>query len=71
VRGHRVPYEPEVVEEEHSSSLLGVSMHTNYLFWVLAGIGVTVLFILILYWNERRLRRRVKAAKKDLHNSDD
>jgi sortase A len=57
VRGHRVPYVPEEVEEEQTSSILGVSMHTNYLFWIIVGITVTAVFILFLYLRERRIRR--------------
>lgn len=59
VRGHRVPYVPEAVREEKTSSVMGgVSMHTNYLFWVILGLAVTGLFILFLYQREKKLRRR-------------
>lgn len=62
VRGHRVQYKPEMqktIEEEHKgSAMTGASMRTNYLLWVIVGISVTGIFILGLYINERRLRRK-------------
>ena len=67
VRGHRVPYVPEEVQEENHSSVLGVSMHTNYLLWVLVGIGLTGLFILVLYLRERKL---AKARREQNHTAD-
>lgn len=64
VRGHRVPYVPEEVQEENHSSILGVSMHTNYLLWVIVGIGLTGLFILVLYLRERKLAKARKEQKR-------
>lgn len=58
VRGHRVPYVPEEVQKENSSSLIGVSLHTNYLFWVIFGISITGIFIIALSIRDRRLRRK-------------
>ncbi|MDD7114777.1 MAG: class C sortase [Lachnospiraceae bacterium] len=58
VRGHRVPYVPEEVEDEQASSLLGVSMHTNYLFWVIFGIAITACFIFLLYRREKKIQRK-------------
>lgn len=58
VRGHRVPYVPEEVEDEQDSSLLGVSMHTNYLFWVIFGIAITAGFIFLLYRREKKIQRK-------------
>jgi sortase A len=61
VRGHRVEYvEDEVAEEETFGS---ISLHTNYLFWVITGLTVTGAFISVLYLRERKLRRA--AAKAD------
>lgn len=57
VRGIRVPYEPEVVEEEEKEIVF--SVHTNYLMWVFVGMGITGIFILILYLRERALRKRL------------
>lgn len=58
VRGHRIPYVPEEVEDEQTSSLLGVSMHTNYLFWVIFGIAITAGFIFLLYRREKKIQRK-------------
>lgn len=57
VRGHRVPYEETVVAEEEAP-LAAVSLHTNYLLWVIVGLAVTALFILALFLWDRRTRRR-------------
>ena len=64
VRGHRVPYVPEEVHKESTSSVLGVSMHSNYLFWVIFGLVITGFFILFLYLREKKLRRRRKLQKE-------
>lgn len=63
VRGHRVPYVPEEVEKEETI-LGGASLHTNYLLWVIVGLGVTGIVIVILYFEERGLRKRVDRRKK-------
>lgn len=63
VRGHRVPYVPEEVAEE-ASIPGGASLHTNYLLWVIVGLGVTGIVIVILYFEERKLRKRVDRRKK-------
>ena len=47
-RGHRVSYVPEEVQKENTSSLMGVSMHSNYLFWVIFGLAITGIFIVFL-----------------------
>lgn len=56
VRGHRTPYEEDVVEAEETP-LAMVSVHTSYLLWVCVGLAVTLVFILILYLMDRRRRR--------------
>ncbi len=56
VRGHRVPYE-ETVAAEEEAPLAAVSLHTNYLLWVIVGLAVTALFILALFLWDRRTRR--------------
>lgn len=58
VRGHRVPYEPEEVEEEASSSLFGNSLHTNYILWVIVGLGLTGAFIGVLFFRDKRLKKK-------------
>lgn len=56
VRGHRVPYDPEEIQENETGNV-PFSLHTNYLLWVLAGLGITGIFILILYRRERKLAK--------------
>ena len=53
VRGHRVPYDPEEVGQE-APGLLGGSLHTNYLFWLVLGLAVTAALIFWLYRRERK-----------------
>lgn len=58
VRGHRVPYEPLIVQEEENAPQKPVSLHTDYLLWVKAGLGVTGAFILFLWLRERKSRHK-------------
>ena len=60
VRGHRVPYEEQTVADEQTP-LSGLSLHTNYLLWVIVGIGV---FILILFIREKKLQKRAVGKKE-------
>ena len=57
VRGHRVPYVPEEVEEE-KDSLFGSSIHTGYLLWAAAGILITGSVTGMLYWHDKRKKGR-------------
>lgn len=57
VRGHRVPYvEQEVADEK--TPLSGISLHTNYLLWVIIGLTITAIFILMLYLKEKKIRKK-------------
>lgn len=57
VRGHRVPYvEQEVADEK--TPLSGISLHTNYLLWVIIGLTITAIFILMLYLKEKKLQKK-------------
>ena len=58
VRGHRVPYEPEEVADEASHSLFGNSLHTNYILWVVVGLGLTGAFVAVLFLRDRHLKRK-------------
>ena len=69
VRGHRVPYEETVVEEERTP-LAAVSLRTNYLLWVFVGLGVTTLFILGLFLWDRRARRRRRNIQTEHKETD-
>lgn len=63
VRGHRVPYEEQTVADEQTP-LSGLSLHTNYLLWVIVGIVVTGVFILILFIREKKLQKRAVGKKE-------
>ena len=65
VRGHRVPYEPEVVAEE-DTPLTQISLHTSYFLWVVVGLLITGAFILFLYLRERKLRQRSSGMGMEL-----
>ena len=57
VRGHRVPYEEQKVADE-KTPLSGISLHTNYLLWVIIGLVITTIFILVLYLKEKKLQNK-------------
>ena len=69
VRGHRVPYVPEEVEDEQANALFGTSLHTNYLLWVAAGLAVTAAFIGYLSYRERK--RQGKKSSRKRHRGRD
>ena len=59
VRGSRVPYE-EIADEEVAAAIFsGPSIHTNYLLWVAAGLSATGVFILLLYFYDRRTKKKL------------
>ena len=63
VRGHRVPYvEQEVADEK--TPLSGISLHTNYLLWVIVGLTVTASFIFVLYLKEKKLKQKALEAEE-------
>lgn len=62
VRGHRVPYDSEEIQEKETGNT-PFSFHTNYLLWVLVGLGITGIFILILYRRERKLAKADKSKE--------
>lgn len=62
VRGRRVPYELEEIKDE-KLSLTNMSLHTNYLLWVIVGLVVTAIFSLVLYRREKKLERRKKESE--------
>lgn len=55
VRGHRVPYVEEELADE-TLPLANMSLHTNYLLWVIVGLAVTGAFILVLVYREKKLK---------------
>lgn len=56
VRGHRVPYVQETVQEETRTPVS--SVHTRYGMWVLWGLSVTAVLILGMMCISRRIRKR-------------
>ncbi len=67
VRGHRIPYMElgeDAIPAASGSGLVGPSMHTSYLLWVIIGLAVTVLFITLLYLYDRRKRKAASAGRK-------
>ena len=63
VRGHRVDYVADEVAAEQTP-LSGISLHTNYLLWVIIGISITGVFILILSIREKRFRKKAAREKE-------
>lgn len=56
VRGHRVPYDPQEIKDSEIPKGQ-ISLRTNYLLWVFIGLGITGIFVLILYLRERKLKK--------------
>ena len=56
VRGHRVPYDPEVFADE-GIPLSDMSLHTNYVLWIVIGLLITGMFSYFLYRKELKFRR--------------
>lgn len=65
VRGHRVPYEAIVVADE-SVPLMNMSVHTNYMLWVVVGLAIAGGFILLLAYREKRLRKRIAERNRTM-----
>lgn len=65
VKGHQVPYEEEVLEET-ITNIEDMSLHTNYLLWVIVGLGVTGVFIVILLISEKMRRKKVEQKTEQI-----
>lgn len=55
VRGHRVAYDADVLEEESDNS--NSSIFTNYVFWIVLGLAVTVIVIGFIYYYYKKYNR--------------
>lgn len=69
VRGHRVPYEEEVEEvmQEEAKVSGQISIHTDYLLWMIVGLIVTAFFVVVLIIVDGfTSRRKREKALKDL-----
>lgn len=69
VRGHRVPYEPEELADE-GIPLANMSLHTNYLLWVIVGILITAGFSFFLYRREKKLANNRVSDRQNAENED-
>ena len=54
VRGHRVEYTPELLADAETPTFGAVSLHTNYLLWVIVGLAIVGAFILVLYLIDKK-----------------
>ena len=70
VRGHRVDYVPEVIEDEEQTPLAGISLHTNYLLWVIVGLLITAVFVFLLAFFDRRRQKTRAAAALTFEGTD-
>ena len=57
VRGHRVEYTPELLEDAETPLFGVASLHTSYLLWVIVGLLITGLFILLLYLYDKKKKK--------------
>ncbi len=65
VTGHRVEYTPELLEDAETPAFGMVSMHTNYLLWVIIGLAIVGLFIVLLYIYDKKHSKKVKTIEAE------
>ena len=58
VRGHRVAYTPELLADAETPTFGAVSLHTNYLLWVIVGLAIVALFIMMLYTIDKKRNKK-------------
>ncbi len=58
VRGHRVEYTPTLLAEADTPLFGAVSLHTNYLLWVIVGLAIVAAFSLMLYLIDRKKNQK-------------
>ncbi len=61
VTGHRVKYTPTLLADAKTPTFGAVSLHTNYLLWVIVGLGIVGAFILLLYLYDRKRTKKEQA----------
>ncbi|MBE5918418.1 MAG: class C sortase [Pseudobutyrivibrio ruminis] len=54
VRGHRIPYTPELLADAKTPTFGTVSLRTNYLLWVIVGLAIVTAFIIVLHLIDKR-----------------
>ena len=64
VRGTRVEYVEEIIEEEHDL-MTTKSVHTNYLLWVVVGLSITAVFVVGLFIVDKALKKRKNKQPKE------
>lgn len=65
VRGHRVDYTPDLLADAEVPTAGAVSLHTNYLLWVIVGLAIVVVFILALYFYDKKKRGKSLSEEKN------
>lgn len=65
VRGHRVEYTPDLLADAEVPTAGAVSLHTNYLLWVIVGLAIVVVFILALYFYDKKKRGKSLSEEKN------
>ncbi len=65
VRGHRVEYTPKLLADAKTPTFGVVSLHTNYLLWVIVGLTIVAVFILILYLFDKKQNKRGNSLEAD------
>lgn len=65
VRGHRVDYTPDLLADAEVPTAGAVSLHTNYLLWVIVGLAIVVAFILALYFYDKKKRGKSLSEEKN------
>lgn len=60
VRGHRVEYTPTLLAEADTPLFGAVSLHTNYLLWVIVGLAIVAAFSFVLYLIDRKKNQKVQ-----------
>ncbi len=65
VTGHRVEYTPELLEDAKTPAFGMVSLHSNYLLWVIVGLAIVALFIVILYIYDKLRTKKEKTSEAE------
>lgn len=66
VRGHRVEYTPEMLSDAKTPAFGAVSLHSNYLLWVIVGLAIVAAFILGLHlYDKKRSKKEIAGETKD------
>ena len=65
VRGHRVEYTPELLADAKTPTFGAVSLHTNYLLWVIVGLAIVAAFIVALYIYDNRKHKKVDVVETE------